>query len=71
VMKWRITMSELRQCIHQEDLSQHIGLNETRLKPELTLSTILLNPFQKRIEGAGLLTSTQYSRAKSGRLECI
>ncbi len=59
------------QYLYADDLSWHLGLNETRLKPELTFS-ILLNPLyglQKRIEGAGLLTPTQYSKATSGRLE--
>ncbi len=61
------------QSLYVDDLSQHLGLNETRIKPELTFS-ILLNPLyglQKRIEGAGLLTPTQYSRARSDRLECM
>jgi hypothetical protein len=57
------------RSLYAEDLSQRLGLNETRLKPELTFS-VLLNPLfglEKRIVGAGLLTSTQYYRAKSGK----
>jgi hypothetical protein len=44
-----------------DDLSRRLGLNETRLKPELTFSVILnaLYGLQKRIVGAGLLTATQ------------
>jgi hypothetical protein len=57
------------RSLYAEDLSQPLGLNETRLKPELTFS-VLLSPLfglEKRIVGAGLLTSTQYYRAKSGK----
>jgi hypothetical protein len=52
-----------------DGLSQRLGLNKNRLKPELTFS-VLLNPLfdlEKRIVGAGLLTKTQYLRAKSGK----
>ncbi len=61
------------QSLYADYLSWHLGLNETRLKPELTFS-ILLNPLyglQKRIDGAGLLTPTQYSRTRWGRLESM
>ena len=59
--------------LYADDLSQRLGLNETRLKPELTFS-VLLNPLyglEKRITGAGLLTTTQYYRAKSGKFACL
>ncbi len=48
-------------------------MNETRLKPELTFSVLLnaLYGLQKRIVGAGLLTATQYSKAKSGKFACL
>jgi hypothetical protein len=48
-------------------------LNETRLKPKLTFSVLLnaLYGLQKRIVGAGLLTVTQYSMAKSGKFACL
>ncbi len=58
------------RSLYVDDLSQCLGLNESRLKPELTFS-VLLNPLfglEKRIIGAGLLTKTQqYLRAKSGK----
>ncbi len=59
--------------LYEYDLSQHLGFNETGLKPELTLSIFLnaLYGLQKRIIGAGLLTATQYSRVKSGRSACL
>jgi len=56
------------RSLYVDDLSQRLGLNESRLKPELTFS-VLLNPLfglEKRIVGAVLLTKTQYLRAKSG-----
>ncbi len=59
--------------LYADDLSQRLGLNETRLKPEFTFS-VLLNPLyglEKRITGAGLLTTTQYYRAKSGKFACL
>jgi hypothetical protein len=39
----------------------------------LTFSVLLnaLYGLQKRIVGAGLLTATQYSRAKSGKFACL
>ena len=61
------------QSLYADDLSQCLGLNETRLQPELTFSVLLnaLYGLQKRIVGAGLLTATQYSRAKSGKFACL
>ncbi len=61
------------QSLYADDLSQRLGLNETRLKPELTISVLLnaLYGLQKRIVEAGLLTATQYSRAKSGKFACL
>ncbi len=61
------------QSLYTDDLSQRLGLNETRLKPESTFSVLLnaLYGLQQRIVGAGLLTATQYSRAKSGKLACL
>ena len=61
------------QSLYPDDLCQHLGLNETRLKPELTFSVLLnaLYGLQKRIVGAGLLTAAQYSRAKSGKFACL
>ncbi len=48
------------QSLYADDLSQRLGLNETRLKPELTLSVLLnaLYGLQKRNVGARLLTAT-------------
>ena len=57
------------RSLYVDDLSQRLGLNESRLKPELTFS-VLLNPLfglEKRIVEAGLLTKTQYLWAKSGK----
>jgi hypothetical protein len=61
------------QSFYADDLSQHLGLNETRLKPELIFSVLLnaLYSLEKRIVGAGLLTATQYYRAKSGKFACL
>ncbi len=61
------------RSLYADDLSQCLGLNETRLKPELTFSVLLnaLHGLQKRIVGAGLLTATQYSRAESGKFACL
>ncbi len=46
------------RSLYADDLSWHLGLNETRLKIESTFSILLnqLYGLQKRIEGAGLLT---------------
>ena len=49
------------QSLYVDDLSHRLGLNKSRLKPELTFS-VLLNPLfglEKRIVRAGLLTKTQ------------
>jgi hypothetical protein len=61
------------QSLYADDLSQCLSLNETRLKPELTFFVLLnaLHGLQKRFVGAGLLTGTQYSRAKSGKFACL
>ena len=59
--------------LYSGELCQQLGLNETRLKHELTLS-VLLNAWfglQKRIVGAKLLTATQYSRANAGKFVCL
>jgi hypothetical protein len=61
------------QSLYADDLSQLLGLNETRLKPELTFSVLLnaLYGLQKRTVGAGLHTATQYARVKSGKFACL
>jgi hypothetical protein len=57
------------RTLYVDDLSQCLALNKSRLKPELTFSVLLNHLFglEKRIVGAGLLTKTQYLRAKSGK----
>jgi hypothetical protein len=61
------------RSLYEDDLSQCLGLNETRLKPELTFSVLLnaLYGLQKRIVGAKLITAKQYSRTKSGKFPCL
>jgi hypothetical protein len=58
---WLVPLSSNNRSLYADDLSQRLGLNETRLKPELTFSVLLnaLYGLQKRIVGAGLLTATQ------------
>ena len=55
--------------LYTDDISRRVGLSSKYLPPALTMP-VLLNPLfglQKRIVGTGLLTRSQYDRARSSK----